>query len=132
MLIEIELLIIVTLLVILIVRISSLIKLSKFLQVTDPFFPVFDRESVYDAKVKFLFAKQKHAELSSELSSRIEKNTPADEQFKNRFQNSESKLSETRETLYKLIQSNIAALNGKDISSLSKDYQDWLMSQIVK
>lgn len=129
MVIEIELFLIIGLLIVLIVRTSSLINLAKLYNATDPFFSVFDRAIIYQAKADYLIAKRKRDELLSEVSSHVEARLPPDEKLTIRFENVEGDFSIAEERFHRLLQANIAAFRGKDIASIQEEHSKWLTSR---
>lgn len=124
MVIEIELFIILALLVTLIIRLSSFISLAKIFDATNPFFPVFDRDVIHNTKLEYLVAKQEFNDLLGLIPHGEIKDQQRNE-FQEQFNKAERNFSFAEERLHRLLQANIAACNGGEISAIKEDYEEW-------
>ncbi len=106
--------------------------------IIDPFYPAFSKEFILKAKIDLIAAEQKYEDAHAEAYQEYQENGSTKLQWTSNikvyriFSESDVEFRTTRERFHRLIEGNIAALNGKNISSVVDEYNDWLRNRMFE
>jgi hypothetical protein len=118
---------IVIILIGILVELKSIKNITSAFYLNDPLYPVFDRNNIKLACDKFLHAKEEYDRMQA-IS--VNKTYDSLEKFDQEYIEAKINFNTAQENMYRKIQANISALNGKEILALQEEHREWYTSKI--
>jgi len=107
----------------------------KFSNTINPFYPAFSKDFILNAKIDLVTAEEKFKDAYSAACQGTVATEAlqwtSDIEVYRTYAESEVKLETAQERFHRLLEGNIAALNGKKISSIVDEYNDWLNERML-